>query len=94
MMLALEGVNEVHVKYSWFAPALMEKARFALMLFEWPDVLESVAKLQQMDGNNAMVFAYRSAALPPLPLVRISLMVVYLCCHCSSEFQGTHMVDH
>jgi len=61
MTAALDAVNEVHVRHSWFAPALMDKLRVALPVHGWPEVMDAAAQLQQLDANNVMVFAYTGA---------------------------------
>eukprot|EP00892_Ulva_mutabilis_P009788 jgi/Ulvmu1/7181/UM034_0090.1 len=55
---ALKTINEVHVKHSWFAPALMEKMHLSLSVHGWKETMECVASLQQKDATNAMAFAY------------------------------------
>lgn len=58
---ALKTVNEVHVKHSWFAPALMEKMQLSLAVHGWKEAMECVSQLQQMDANNVLAFAYHGA---------------------------------
>lgn len=69
---ALKTVNEVHVKHSWFAPALMEKVQLSLAVHGWKEAMECVAQLQQMDANNVLAFAYHGAFQINLILCSIS----------------------
>jgi acetoacetate decarboxylase len=66
---ALQTINELHVKHSWFAPAVMEKARLSLVVHGWPEAMVCVAQLQQLDAKNVMASAY--LGLPPLPSVAV-----------------------
>jgi len=60
---ALQTVNEVHVKHTWFAPALMEKMHLSLVVHGWKETMECVAQLQQKDANNVLAYAYHGALL-------------------------------
>jgi hypothetical protein len=61
---ALLLVNEVHVKHSWFAPALIEKARLSLTVHGWAETMDTVAMLQQADSTNIFAFAYNGVHAP------------------------------
>ena len=55
---ALRTINELHVKHSWFAPALMEKARLSLAVHGWHEAMETVSQLQQVDTNNVIAYTF------------------------------------
>ena len=81
---ALTAINEAVVKHSWFAPALVDKARLSLAYLEWPDVLDCVTRLQQLDAQNVFAIAYRGV-LPPeqiqVILAGYSCMLRATCLH-------------
>lgn len=68
LLAALDTMQEAHVKHAWFAPALIDTARLGLAVHGWQSCMEAVAKLQQLDGSNAVAFAYHSAPAPLTPL--------------------------
>jgi hypothetical protein len=61
---ALRTINELHVKHSWFAPALMEKARLSLAVHGWQEAMETVSQLQQVDTNNVIAYTFHGNVLP------------------------------
>jgi len=55
---ALEVVTEVHVRFTWYMPALVEKTRLLLASNDWEGMLEHAGRMLQADPNNVMAMAY------------------------------------
>lgn len=70
---ALRTINELHVKHSWFAPALMEKARLSLAVHGWQEAMETISQLQQVDRNNVIAYTFRGKLFPLLYLLTYPL---------------------
>mmetsp|Transcript_5618 Transcript_5618/g.19788 ORF Transcript_5618/g.19788 Transcript_5618/m.19788 type:complete len:1322 (-) Transcript_5618:141-4106(-) len=49
---AIEFMNQFIVKFSWFAPAITEKARLLIAGGDWDQAIESVNRALNLDGNN------------------------------------------
>jgi len=49
---ALDFLNKVIVTWSWYLPALVEKARTLMMTADWDQALESAGRIQQQEPNN------------------------------------------
>ena len=62
---ALRTINELHVKHSWFAPALMEKARLSLAVHGWQEAMATVSQLQQVDTNNVIAYTFHGTFSRP-----------------------------
>ena len=55
---ALAAVTELTVKFTWFVPALVEKARLLLAANDWDQAMEHVARVLQADAGNVMALAW------------------------------------
>eukprot|EP00960_Hanusia_phi_P051084 760590-Hanusia_phi.AAC.2 len=49
---AVKYMNQCMVKFSWFAPAVTEKARLLIAGGDWDQAMESVNRALNLDGNN------------------------------------------
>lgn len=49
---ALEALNKVIVNFTWYLPALVEKAKTLMMTADWDQALESASRIQQQEPNN------------------------------------------
>ncbi len=49
---SLETLTEVNIKFGWFSPALVEKARLLLAMNDWEQMMEHVTRLLQKDAQN------------------------------------------
>ncbi|KAG1671284.1 hypothetical protein FOA52_010855 [Chlamydomonas sp. UWO 241] len=55
---ALEVVTEVHVRFAWFLPALIDKTRLLLCANDWEQMLEHAGRVLQADSHNVMAMAW------------------------------------
>lgn len=84
---ALKTVNEVHVKHSWFAPALMEKMQLSLAVHGWKEAMECVAQLQQVDANNVLAFAFHGIVPNLVHVLRPAKVILRACVH-ATQWKG------
>uniref|UniRef100_A0A7S0S5T6 Tetratricopeptide repeat-like domain-containing protein n=1 Tax=Chlamydomonas leiostraca TaxID=1034604 RepID=A0A7S0S5T6_9CHLO len=57
---ALEGLTEVAVRFSWFMPALVEKARLLLAVGDWEQANDTIHSILSVDPQNIMALAWQA----------------------------------
>ncbi|KAL6760145.1 intraflagellar transport protein [Haematococcus lacustris] len=57
---ALDVLTEATVRFAWFVPAAVEKARLLLAVGDWEQFSEAVARVQQLEPQNIMALAWQA----------------------------------
>ncbi|EFJ52945.1 hypothetical protein VOLCADRAFT_78980 [Volvox carteri f. nagariensis] len=58
MAQAVDVLAEINVRFAWFVPALVEKARLLMVLGDWEQVTETLQRVLSSDAQNIMAQAW------------------------------------